>query len=127
MSSNRRRYYLRIQVLLVDGGTMVLRNVFDEKKSHSPLVMCLTQNQGKFAYLLKRGVINKQQHVLLTSSSPTLTSFDITLLSCLLRNVCGLKNSNDPIWSSLPAQSDLSIEADLVRFRSYRNEVSWSI
>ncbi|XP_060594743.1 uncharacterized protein LOC132749079 isoform X1 [Ruditapes philippinarum] len=120
MNTGKKMYYLRIQVLLVDGGTMVLRKIFDEKAS--PLAACLKQHQGTLAFLSKRNIINKQQYVLLSSNAPTSASFDISLLSCLLRNICGLKGSTDPCWSTPPAPTDFSIEADLVRFRVYRNE-----
>jgi hypothetical protein len=114
-------YYLRIQVLLVDGGTMVLRKIFDEKTP--PLAACLKQHQGTLAFLSKRNIINKQQYLLLSHNALTSASLDISLLSCLLRNICGLKSSTDPYWSTPPAPTDFSIEADLVRFRAYRNEV----
>ncbi|XP_060583642.1 uncharacterized protein LOC132739844, partial [Ruditapes philippinarum] len=69
-----------------------------------------------------RNIINKQQYVLLSSNAPTSAIFYISLLSCLLRNICGLQKSNDPCWSAPPAPTDTSIEADLVRFKAYRNE-----
>ncbi|XP_060597704.1 uncharacterized protein LOC132751541, partial [Ruditapes philippinarum] len=120
MNTGKKMYYLRIQVLLVDGGTMVLRKIFDEKAS--PLAACLKQHQGTLAFLSKRNIINKQQYLLISSNAPTSASFDISLLSCLLRNICRLKGSTDPCWSTPPAPTDFSIEADLVRFRAYRNE-----
>ena len=49
-------------------------------------------------------------------------NFDITLLMTLLRNICGLA---PPVkgWDVLPAATDTSCEADIARFKYFRNEV----
>ena len=48
--------------------------------------------------------------------------FDITLLMVLLRNLCGLP-SPAAGWDTLPAATDVSLEADIARVKYYRNSV----
>ena len=48
--------------------------------------------------------------------------FDITLLMVLLRNLCGLP-SPAAGWATLPAATDVSLEADIARVKYYRNTV----
>ena len=48
--------------------------------------------------------------------------FDITLLMVLLRNLCGLPPPAAG-WDTLPAATDVSLEADIARVKYYRNSV----
>ncbi|CAB4021503.1 E3 ubiquitin- ligase DZIP3, partial [Paramuricea clavata] len=52
---------------------------------------------------------------------PNINDFDITLLSVLLRNICGLWPPHDKHWDKTPNVSDHSIEADIVRIKLFRN------
>ncbi|KAK3578641.1 hypothetical protein CHS0354_002944 [Potamilus streckersoni] len=57
------------------------------------------------------------------SSTPVSSeNFDISLLTCLFRNICGL-NPPKTGWDDPPLQGDTSLEADVVRIRLIRNEV----
>ena len=55
-------------------------------------------------------------------SSVSSKNFDITLLTTLLRNICGLV---PPVtgWDMLPASTDISREADIARIKHLRNTV----
>ncbi|XP_053385701.1 uncharacterized protein LOC123538044, partial [Mercenaria mercenaria] len=78
----------------------------------------------------EKRIINKKQYDTLfsTPSLPkTLTSadLDITLLTCLLQHTCGLQKSTpNSVWFSTPAQTDTSLEAEIVRMRHFRNELA---
>ena len=50
------------------------------------------------------------------------SSFDITLLMVLLRNICGL-TAPATGWDALPTAADLSREADIARIKFFRNTV----
>ena len=51
-----------------------------------------------------------------------IAQFDTTLLMVLLRNVCGLPSPATG-WDALPAVTDVSREADIVRVKYFRNTV----
>ena len=70
-----------------------------------------------------RGIINATQWSKLYPVIPSaVSSFDITLLMILLRNLGGLPS---PItgWDTLPAATDMSCEADIARLKYFRNTV----
>ena len=82
-------------------------------------------NEGKLRILRARKVINATQWGTLFPVDPSLVSsahFDITLLMVLLRNLCGL-TSPATGWDKLPAETDVSREADIARVKCYRNTV----
>ena len=77
--------------------------------------------------LRKKKVLNPLQWGKLfpaVASSVSSANFDFTLLMVLLRNICGL---SPPVstgsWDKLPADSDNSTEANIVRIKCYRNVV----
>ena len=56
--------------------------------------------------------------------STTSSDYDITLLSILIRNICGLRAPvSTRSWDVKPPSTDPSREADLVRIKLYRNKV----
>ncbi|XP_046858129.1 protein TANC2-like [Xenia sp. Carnegie-2017] len=73
---------------------------------------------------LKFKVINKEQWNLLypSTGSPDIQNFDISLLTVLLRNICGLTAPHSG-WNNLPSSSDSSISANIARIKFYRNKV----
>ncbi|XP_046857878.1 uncharacterized protein LOC124451301 [Xenia sp. Carnegie-2017] len=73
---------------------------------------------------LKFKVISKEQWNLLypSTGSPDIENFDISLLTVLLRNICGLTAPHSG-WNNLPSSSDTSISANIARIKFYRNEV----
>ena len=62
------------------------------------------------------------------SGIPDSDKFDITLLTILLRNICGLPQPQQewnkmPGWNAMPAAGDVSTSANVVRIKIFRNEV----
>ena len=118
--------FARLCRLLVDGGTRVLRDVFD--LIHSPSTLHATLHSVPVHSTLKglraKRVLSKQQWNKLYPARTRVTSgsFDITLLFVLLRNICGLTPPPTG-WDKPPVATDLSREADLARVKYYRNEL----
>jgi len=119
--------YARLCRLLVDVGADVLRETFDKKRPTGSLdiVLSTPPTHAILKTLRKKKVLNLTQWGKLypaIASSVSSTNFDITLLMVLLRNICGLVKPAT-YWDSLPAATDLSPEADIVRIKYYRNKV----
>ena len=119
--------YARLCRLLVDVGANVLRGTFEKKRPKGNLDTVLSNPpaHATLQTLRKKRVLNATQWGKLypaIKSSVSSANFDITLLMVLLRNICGLV-SPPTGWDSLPAATDLSSEADIVRIKCYRNTV----
>ena len=119
--------YARLCRLLVDVGTHVLRETFDRKRPKGNLdtVLSTAPTHAILQKLRTKRVLNPTQWGKLypaIKSSVSSTNFDITLLMVLLRNICGLVPPSTG-WDSLPAATDLTPEADIVRIKCYRNTV----
>ena len=56
------------------------------------------------------------------SGLPDSNNFDVTLLTILLRNICGLP-SPAAGWNVMPTVSDTSVSAEILRIKMIRNEV----
>ena len=114
--------FTRLSRLLVDKGTEAFRNTFDG--FHSPASLSAVLNAKKTCLLrLKPGVINNSQWNLLYPPSgdpPDSKTFDVTLLTVLFRNICRFPKTG---WSVMPVDTDRSTQANIVRIKSYRNEV----
>ena len=124
-SSKETTNYARLCRLLVDVGTQALRDTFDAIHPPANLHTILTANITTLQFLRTKKVINATQWGKLFPANPTSVSaanFDITLLMILLRNMCGLPS---PVagWDTLPAVTDVSLEADITRIKYYRNSV----
>ena len=125
VSSERTTNGGKLSRLLIDGGTTVLRNVFDTY--HPPLHLSagLSANYSILSNLLKKKVLRVAQWDLLYPPGgviPDSKTFDITLLFLLLTNICGL--SPPPFgWHAKPSSGDTSLEANLVRVKLFRNEL----
>lgn len=119
--------YARLCRLLVDVGTLIVREAFDRKHPAENLCTILSSNEVNTVVksLRERGVLNSLQWGKLyppIRSSVSSRDFDITLLMVLLRNICGLAPPATG-WNSLPPASDKTLEADLARIKYYRNTV----
>ncbi|KAL9961751.1 hypothetical protein ACROYT_G030761 [Oculina patagonica] len=115
----------KLSRLLIDGGTTVLRNVFDSYHPPATLAADLSANHLTLNNLYKKKVLHKPQWDLLFppgGATPDSKTFDITLLFLLLTNICGL---SPPLsgWHKPPPSSDTSLEANLARVKLYRNEL----
>ncbi|XP_031556908.1 NACHT, LRR and PYD domains-containing protein 12-like [Actinia tenebrosa] len=126
-STKEHSNFARLCRLLIDGGTLVVKDVFDSihpPKSlqgilHNPSV------HNTLKHLRNKRVLNTHQWNKLypsIKSSVTSSSFDITLLIVLLRNICSLTPPATG-WDKPPVAADTSREADLARIKLYRNEL----
>ena len=119
--SKAKANYSRVCQLLVDKGGDALRA--ELHAIHPPLTLSAVLNANK-SVLQEINVINPSQwNVLFPKSGvPDSNKFDISLLSILLRNICGL--SSPPTgWNKMPPAEDTSKSADIVRIKLFRNEV----
>ena len=109
--------------LVLEGGAMALRRVFDS--IHPPTVLAdhLNENYVILGSLFRRRILNKGQWGLLfpLTGNPSSNSFDITLLFCLLRSISDLRPPERG-WSEMPSPLDHSVEADIVRIKIFRNQ-----
>ena len=115
----------KLSRLLIDGGTTVLRNVFDRYHPPANLAAGLTANHLTLNTLKTRRVLHQPQWDLLFPPggvTPDSKTFDITLLFLLLTNICGLSSPLSG-WHKPPPSSDASLEANLIRIKLYRNEL----
>ena len=111
--------------LVIDGGTTVLRKIFDQHHPPANLSSSLTANYSILQNLLRRRVLNGHQWDKLFPPGgriPDSNTFDITLLFLLLTNICGL---SPPLtgWHTKPSPGDNSLEANLARVKLFRNEL----
>ena len=113
----------KLSRLLIDGGTTVLRNIFDIYHPPANLITELNANYSILNNLLRRRVLNGHQWDKLfppRGVAPDSKTFDITLLFLLLTNICGLAPPPSG-WHTKPPPSDTSREANLARVKLYRN------
>ena len=125
VSSTEKTNGAKLSRLLIDGGTTVLKMVFDSHHSPANLAMDLTANHPKLCSLLKRRVLHKPQWDKLfppSGSTPDSNNFDITLLFLLLTEICGLSPPPSG-WHKKPPLSDTTLEANLARIKFFRNEL----
>ena len=113
----------KLSRLLIDGGTTVLRTIFDVHHPPANLIIDLNANYPILNNLLRRRVLNGHQWDKLFPPggvAPDSQTFDITLLFLLLTNICGLTPPPSG-WHTKPPPSDTSHEANLARVKFYRN------
>ncbi|CAB4027414.1 Hypothetical predicted protein, partial [Paramuricea clavata] len=119
-------YITRLSKLLLDKGTKALRVTLDD--IHNPAKLPGILNAKKIELLkLKPLVINDTQWDLLfppTGNPPDSKTFDVTLLSVLLRNICGLPHPKASIWKNMPPDKDRTKVANITRVRVFRNQVA---
>ena len=113
----------KLSRLLIDGGTTVLRKIFDGHHPPANLITDLNANYPILNNLLRRRVLNGHQWDKLFPPGgvpPDFNTFDITLLFLLLTTICGLTPPPSG-WHTKPHSSDTSHEAYLARVKFYRN------
>ena len=124
-SSPKKTNGAKLSRLLIDGGTTVLRNVFEHHHPSANLAADIRANYPKLNKLLKKKVLHKPQWDKLFppgGAAPDSNTFDITLLFLLLTNMCGLSPPPSG-WHAKPLSSDTSLEANLARIKFFRNEL----
>ena len=129
--TEKNELFFRVCELLMGIGTKVMRKTFEDLNHPKSMEDILKSNKTLLKNLPRRVLTEKMQNTLF----PTQTSygriedFDITLLSVLFRNICGLQapivdyTSNRRSWDEDPPYTDHSTEADLVRLKLLRNTV----
>ena len=125
VSSTEKTNGSKLSRLLIDGGTTVLKMVFDRHHSPANLAVDLRANYPKLCNLLKRRVLHKPQWDKLfppSGSTPDSNNFDIVLLFLLLTEICGLSPPPSG-WHKKPPLSDTTLEANLARIKFFRNEL----
>ena len=113
----------KLSRLLIDGGTTVLRNIFDHYHPPVNLASDLNSNYSILNKLLRKRVLNGHQWDKLFPPGggvPDSNTFDITLLFLLLTNICGLTPPPSG-WHAKPSSGDNSLEANLARVKFFRN------
>ena len=116
----------KLSRLLIDGGTTVLRNIFDHYHPPTTLASDLNSNYSILNNLLRRRVLNGRQWDKLFPPGggvPDSSTFDITLLFLLLTNICGLSPPPLTGWHNKPSPGDNSLQANLARVKFFRNEL----
>ena len=124
-SSEEKTNGSKLSRLLIDGGTTVLRNVFNHHHPPANLAADLNANYSTLNNLKRRRVLNGHQWDKLFppgGAMPDSNTFDITLLFLLLTNICGLAPPPTG-WHSKPPPGDNSHEANLARVKYFRNEL----
>ena len=120
--------YFKICRLLIGKGGNAFRGVVQTSINGPPLSTLdsfLNSNKSSLNNVRSkpRVIIPTQWDMLFPpSGSPHLNNFDITLLTILLRNICGLPS---PVagWDAKPLASDTSISAEIWRIKTFRNDV----
>ena len=113
----------KLSRLLIDGGTTVLKKVFDGHHPPANLAADLNACYSILNNLLRRKILNHHQWDQLFppgGAAPDSNTFDITLLFLLLTNICGLSPPPSG-WHKKPPPSDTSREANLARVKYFRN------
>ncbi|XP_060553940.1 E3 ubiquitin-protein ligase DZIP3-like [Ruditapes philippinarum] len=126
--ADNRVHLFRLQIIIIDGGLLVLRNIIDQTLTAQGVTLsaCLKNEKATIARLKSRGVITQVQHDILFPTggqAPTTSQMDFTLIICLLRclKCFGLNKKFD--WNTEPISTDLTVEADICRLKDYRNEI----
>ena len=124
ISLQEKANFTRLSRLLVDKGTQALRNTLDA--IHAPPNLPAVLNANKTTLLkLKPRVINDTQWDLLfppSGNPPDSKTFDVTLLTVLLRNLSGFPPPATG-WNTMPPGTDTSPQANITRIKLFRNQV----
>ena len=119
--------YAQLCCLLVEVGSLVLREIFDRLCPPGNLHAVLTDptNHAKLQSLRKKRVLRSSQWGKLyptSKSSVSSKNFDTCLLLCLLKNIWGLTLPSSG-WNNLPPGSDTSLAADITCIKFFMDRV----
>ena len=122
-STKQKSNFLRLTRLLIRGGAVFFREIFDS--IHIPANLPTTLSDPSVERQLRRARLTIPERKCLYPSPGVYgksSDFDISLIFKLLRTICNLTPPPTG-WDSLPNDFDHSLEADLARIKYYRNEV----
>ena len=126
-TTDEKANFQRLTRLLMRGGLVLLREVFDaiHPPANLPSVLGNLAIKTKLQTLRRKGVLTHPEWECLynppSGAYGKSTDFDITLLCKLLRAICNITPSTG--WDNLPNSTDHSREADVVRIKFYRNTI----
>ena len=121
--SKAKANFSRLCQLLVDKGGDALRAVLHAIHPPSTLSSVLNAQKSALQKIKYKVITDKQWNLVFpTSGTPDSKSFDITLLTILLRNICGLSPPAAG-WNATPPAGDTSISDDIVRIKMFRNDI----
>ena len=121
--SKAKANFSRLCQLLVDKGGDALRDALHAIHPPSTLAAVLNAQKSALQKIKYKVITDKQWNLLFpTSGMPDSKSFDITLLTILLRNICGLSPPAAG-WNATPPAGDTSISDDIVRIKMFRNDI----
>ena len=111
----------------MDVSAHILRETFDKKRPTGDLHTVLSNPpvHAVLQSLRKKRILSPLQWGNLypaIKSTVSSKNFNITLLTVLLRNICGLVRPATG-WDTLPPATNTTLEADIVRIKCYRNTV----
>ncbi|CAG2239458.1 unnamed protein product [Mytilus edulis] len=114
--------YVRLALLLKGVSPRAVRSYFDREFPPTYLPSTLNTNYNTLCDLKLKRVLNQAQWNLLfpRNGVPVSTTFDVTLMICLIRN---LTSVTQPIngFDSLPLPVETTPGPDLARIKWYRN------
>ena len=116
----------KLSRLLIDGGTTVLRKLFDHYHPPEHLVTSLDRHYKTLNDLFENGYLQRPQWFLLfptDGSAPDSKTFDISLLFLLLTNICDRLSPPCKGWYKNPKPMDHSTAANIARIRIFRNDL----
>ena len=116
--------FTRLSRLLVDKGTEALRITLDSIYPPAALPYVLSANRAALLKLKPRVINNLQWDLLFPPSGdpPSSKTFDVTILTVLLRNICALPPPATG-WNTMPPDTDTSLEANITRIKLFRNQI----
>ncbi|XP_052072896.1 ankyrin-3-like [Mytilus californianus] len=114
--------YVRLALLLKGVSPRAVRLYFNKEFPPKDLHSMLNTKKNTLSGLKRQRVLNQAQWNLLfpIKGVPDSTTFDVTLMICLIRNLTSVAQ---PIngFNSLPPSVETTPEADLARIKWYRN------
>ena len=122
-SSEEKIYGFKLMRLIVDGGTEALRKVFLSIHTGKLHHVLAAHYSTLFPLYNPKKIITQPQWDKLhphPPKMPNIQEFDITILTVLLRNICGLSAPSTG-WNAMPSSTDKSREANIVRIKLFRN------
>ncbi|XP_071122328.1 uncharacterized protein [Mytilus edulis] len=123
--SEEEENYVRLALLLKGVAPRAIRTYFDRTFPPTYLPSTLNTNYNTLDNLKFRRVLNQAQWNLLfpTNGVPDSTTFDVTLMICLIRNLTSIiKPING--FDKLPLPVETTPGADLARIKWYRNQLA---
>ena len=117
--------YARLCRLLIGVGSQVLREKFNDIHDPANLHVILHSFMPKLKSLRSRRILSQAQWDSMNPAVRATVSsenFDISTLCVLLMNICNLPPPETG-WRRLPAPTDYSLGADIIRMRHFRNSL----